>query len=173
MVEPRDLVMHFELGSTCSGLVRIRNVMHTMPVAFKVQTTSPNKYLVKPPCGIIAPLATAELEVVMHAMHDFPDHFPLTKDKFMVKSVVVPGGNCKDGMVPPAEWFDSYKKVVFVDARLRTILVGGGILRQLLAGPKSTMEDVRMVLESEVDVDGVDDIGRSAMHLGTYPCLPA
>ncbi|KAJ7543580.1 hypothetical protein O6H91_09G044100 [Diphasiastrum complanatum] len=161
-IEPKEVVMHFEVGRTCVGVFNLRNLMHTMPVAFKVQTTAPKRYVVKPPNGIIRHLGVAIVEIVCQPQSDLPDEFPFMQHKFVVKSVVAPAGAPDHGAIPN-DWFCSRKRHVYSDTSLRVVIVGGCILRSLAA--TGSMENVREVLERDVDVDSVDKLqGLTAMH---------
>ncbi|KAH6818074.1 hypothetical protein C2S51_001677 [Perilla frutescens var. frutescens] len=61
-------------------------------VAFKVMTTSPEKYSVQPNIGIISPGSTCDVEVKMHAQKEAPPNMQC-KDKFLIKSVVASPGD--------------------------------------------------------------------------------
>ncbi|TXG71805.1 hypothetical protein EZV62_000384 [Acer yangbiense] len=58
-------------------------------VAFKVKTTSPKKYCVRPNIGIIKPKATYDFTVIMQAQKEAPPDL-LCKDKFLIQCTVVP-----------------------------------------------------------------------------------
>ncbi|KAJ7143449.1 hypothetical protein O6H91_Y553500 [Diphasiastrum complanatum] len=75
-IEPQEVVLHFEVGRRCVGMFVLRNLMHTMPVAFKVQTTAPKKYGVKPPSGIVGPLGIASIEILYGPHSDLPGNIP-------------------------------------------------------------------------------------------------
>ncbi|XP_072960504.1 vesicle-associated protein 1-2-like isoform X2 [Typha angustifolia] len=60
-------------------------------VAFKVKTTSPKKYCVRPNSGIVPPQSTFDVIVTMQAQREAPPDMQC-KDKFLVQSVVVSAG---------------------------------------------------------------------------------
>ncbi|PTQ37081.1 LOW QUALITY PROTEIN: hypothetical protein MARPO_0059s0032 [Marchantia polymorpha] len=98
ILDPQDLTMRFEVGKKAVGMVQLTNVMHTMPVAYKIQTSVPRKYSFKPPHAIIPPLGKVTIEIAMNAQNELPECFPQCSDKFTVKSVVVPStGSPPDG----------------------------------------------------------------------------
>ncbi|KAJ7554440.1 hypothetical protein O6H91_06G140500 [Diphasiastrum complanatum] len=161
-IEPNELTIHFEAGRKSSGLLHVRNLMHTMPVAFKVQTTAPKKYVAKPSTGIIPPLGVTTVEITSSLRSELPEDYPFTSDKLIVKSVLVPGDSAHQDCIS-SEWFSSKKKQVFTDAGLKIMMVGGGILRSLVSA--ASMEYVREVLERDVDVNSLDELGNTAMHI--------
>ncbi|XP_006652575.1 vesicle-associated protein 1-2-like [Oryza brachyantha] len=57
-------------------------------IAFKVKTTSPKKYCVRPNSGIVPPRSTSDVIVSMQAPREAPADMQC-KDKFLVQSVVV------------------------------------------------------------------------------------
>lgn len=57
-------------------------------VAFKIKTTAPKKYCVRPNSGVLTPLEYADIAVSLQA-HDF-DQSEKNKHKFMVQTMFVP-----------------------------------------------------------------------------------
>uniref|UniRef100_A0A453P641 MSP domain-containing protein n=2 Tax=Aegilops tauschii subsp. strangulata TaxID=200361 RepID=A0A453P641_AEGTS len=57
-------------------------------IAFKVKTTSPKKYCVRPNNGIVAPRSTFDVLVTMQAQREAPPDMQC-RDKFLVQSAVV------------------------------------------------------------------------------------
>ncbi|KAL6004986.1 hypothetical protein ACLOJK_005545 [Asimina triloba] len=65
-------------------------------VAFKVKTTNPKKYCVRPNTGIVLPRTTCDVTVTMQAQREAPPDMQC-KDKFLLQSVVAPpGATAKD-----------------------------------------------------------------------------
>ncbi|CAL5343857.1 unnamed protein product [Camellia sinensis] len=65
-------------------------------VAFKVKTTNPKKYSVRPNNGIVLPRSTCNVIVTMQAQKEAPPDMQC-KDRFLVQSVVArPGATPKD-----------------------------------------------------------------------------
>ena len=64
----------------------LRNAGSTA-VAFKVKTTAPKKYCVRPNIGIVAPGATVEVQVIMQSQKEQPADLAACRDKFLVQSV--------------------------------------------------------------------------------------
>ncbi|GER39208.1 vesicle-associated membrane protein [Striga asiatica] len=97
-VQPRELKFLFEVKKQSSCAVQLANVTDQY-VAFKVKTTSPKKYCVRPNAGIIKPKSTCDFIVTMQAQNSAP-HEMQCKDKFLIQSTVVPFGTTEDDIVP-------------------------------------------------------------------------
>lgn len=162
IIDPQELIIKFEVGEKSSATISLKNVMYTMPVAFKVQPNVPKRYTIKPTHGIIPPLGTASVEIILNPQTELPAAVPRSHDKFTVKSVVVPGGSVNETV--SLDWFTAKKKQVYSDHGMRVVFIGGGILRKLVE--EGSMEDVREVLElDEKLVDCRDEEGRTPMHI--------
>ncbi|KAI3780539.1 hypothetical protein L2E82_10522 [Cichorium intybus] len=58
-LEPSNMVViRIENGHKCSGELNLKNVMYTMPIAFRLKPVNKTRYTVKPHSGIISPLTT-------------------------------------------------------------------------------------------------------------------
>ncbi|KAG6427743.1 hypothetical protein SASPL_111990 [Salvia splendens] len=86
VIEPQELTFRFELMKNASCTIRLRS-NSSRHVAFKVMTTSPEKYFVKPNNGILSPGSTCHVEVTMRAPEEVPPNMEC-KDKFLIKSVL-------------------------------------------------------------------------------------
>ncbi|BBN18397.1 hypothetical protein MPTK1_8g02160 [Marchantia polymorpha subsp. ruderalis] len=161
-VKESEVRIEFELRTKCRATINLRNLMHTMHVAFKVQTTSPEMFSVKPPNGFIAPLGEYSFEVILMLQSEMPEHFPRSKDKFLVKSAMAPGGGLTERV--PNEWFASRKKHVFLDAKLRVVYSGAFILRHLVA--RGELDPVKYLLKRQSEAPNrPDEGGRTALHI--------
>ncbi|KAH9292452.1 hypothetical protein KI387_042362 [Taxus chinensis] len=168
-VEPKEVAIRFEEGQRCSGFVELRNVMYTMPVAFRVHPMKQKKYSVKPSCGIISPLRATSVEIIMQPQGQLPEVFPHSDDQFVIQSVVVPGG--KETETVSLDWFTARKKQVFEDSALKVMFTGGSILTKLVAD--GSVEEIREVLEKdEESVDSCDEQGRSLLHMAVASRRP-
>nr|CAB3447367.1 unnamed protein product [Digitaria exilis] len=87
-IEPIELRFPFELNKQISCALQLTNKTDKQ-VAFKVKTTSPKKYCVRPNNGIVAPRATADVVVTMQAQREAPPDMQC-KDKFLVQSAILP-----------------------------------------------------------------------------------
>ncbi|KAK9951661.1 hypothetical protein M0R45_007097 [Rubus argutus] len=173
-LEPSNSVaIRIEPGQKCYGLLTLRNVMYTMPVAFRLQALVKNRYTVRPQSGIISPLEKITIEIVYHLPpgSSLPDSFPYCQDSFLLHSVVVPGAAIKDSSstfdAVPSDWFTTKKKQVFIDSGVKIMFIGSPILAQLVSD--GLMDDVREVLDksdpSWKAADTVDSDGQSLLHL--------
>ena len=79
-----------ELKKQIPTTIRLYNAT-TAELAFKVKTTAPKKYCVKPNTGFVAPGATQIVHVIMQAQREWPADVAGCKDKFLVQSVASGG----------------------------------------------------------------------------------
>ncbi|XP_022719951.1 uncharacterized protein LOC111277800 [Durio zibethinus] len=181
ILEPSSLVaVRIEPGQKCYGELTLRNVMYTMPVAFRLQPMNKGRYTVKPQSGIIAPLGTLTVEIVYHLPPGsfLPDSFPLCDDSFLLHSVVVPGAATKDSTssfdAVPNDWFTTKKKQVFIDSCIKIMFVGSPVLVQLVMD--GSMDEIREVLERSDPAwnptDSVDSHGQSLLHIAIAQSRP-
>ncbi|KAH8491352.1 hypothetical protein H0E87_023482 [Populus deltoides] len=173
-LEPSNLVsIRIEPGQKCYGELTLRNVMYTMPVAFRIQALNKTRYTIKPQSGIISPLATLTIEITYHLSPGslLPETFPHCEDSFLLHSVVVPGAAIKDATssmdAVPIDWFTTRKKQVFIDSGIKVMFVGSPILAQLVMD--GLMDEIREVLEHSDPAwnpaDAVDFHGKTLLHL--------
>ncbi|CAI0384697.1 unnamed protein product [Linum tenue] len=198
-LEPSNVAaVRIEPGQKCSGELTLRNVMYTMPVAFRIQALNKNRYAIKPQSGIISPLATQSVEItyILPPGSHIPETFPHCEDSFLLHSVVVPGAAIKDPTsaldAVPNDWFTTRKKQVFQKAAdsvdphgepLLHIAISHGradIVQLLLEfGPDvefrsrsgSTPLEVAAgsrVIESGALVNGRDQHGWTALHRAAF-----
>lgn len=73
-----------ELKKQCASEMLLKNPTSSK-MAFKVKTTSPKKYCVKPNTGIVEPGAEVKVMVMMQAHREMPADFNACKDKFLVQ----------------------------------------------------------------------------------------
>jgi len=86
-IDPLELRFPFELNKQISCTLQLTNKTDKQ-VAFKVKTTSPKKYCVRPNNGIVVPRSTADVVVTMQAQREAPPDMQC-KDKFLVQSAIV------------------------------------------------------------------------------------
>ncbi|KAM7508789.1 hypothetical protein LguiA_019242 [Lonicera macranthoides] len=89
-IDPQELQFPFELKKQISCSMQLRNKTNDS-VAFKVKTTNPKKYCVRPNTGIVSPHSTSEITVTMQAQKEAPLDMQC-KDKFLLQSAVVSAG---------------------------------------------------------------------------------
>ncbi|EFH68733.1 VAMP/synaptobrevin-associated protein 27-2 [Arabidopsis lyrata subsp. lyrata] len=86
-IQPRTLQFAVDLKKQSSCVVQLTNTTHHY-VAFKVKTTSPKKYCVRPNVGVVAPKSSCEFTVIMQAFKEPPPDM-VCKDKFLIQSTAV------------------------------------------------------------------------------------
>ncbi|KAI8025983.1 Vesicle-associated protein 2-2 [Camellia lanceoleosa] len=118
-IQPRELKFVFELKKQSSCFVRLVNKSNDH-VAFKIKTTSPKKYSVRPNTGVIKPKSACDFTVTMQAQKLAPPDM-ICKDRFLVQSTVVPAGT-KDEDVDPGMFAKDFSRYV-EENKMRVILV--------------------------------------------------
>lgn len=94
-IEPLELQFPFELKKQISCSMQLTNKSDNH-VAFKVKTTNPKKYCVRPNTGVVMPHSSCDVIVTMQAQKEAPPDMQC-RDKFLLQSVVVnPGTTSKD-----------------------------------------------------------------------------
>ncbi|CAL5398025.1 unnamed protein product [Camellia sinensis] len=94
-IEPQELQFPFELRKQISCSLQLTNKTDNY-VAFKVKTTNPKKYCVRPNTGIVLPHSACDVIVTMQAQKEAPPDMQC-KDKFLLQSAVAsPGATTKD-----------------------------------------------------------------------------
>ncbi|KAF8007479.1 hypothetical protein BT93_K1483 [Corymbia citriodora subsp. variegata] len=180
-LEPSNVVaVRIEPGQKCCGHLTLRNVMYTMPVAFRLQPLNKPRYTVRPHSGIISPLQTLTVEVTYHLPPGsaLPASFPRCDDSFQLHSVVVPGAAVKDPSSTldsvPSDWFTTKKKQVFIDSGVKVMFVGSPVLVRLVK--EGSMDEVREVLERSDPSWGAagaaDQQGQTLLHLAIAQARP-
>ncbi|XP_055831629.1 vesicle-associated protein 1-2-like isoform X1 [Solanum dulcamara] len=94
-IEPLDLKFPLELNKSISTSFQLINNTDNH-VAFKVKTTNPRKYTVRPNSGIVLPRSRSNVTVMMQPQMELPPDMQC-RDKFLVQSVITdPGSTPKD-----------------------------------------------------------------------------
>lgn len=94
-IEPLELKFPFELKKQISCSLQLSNKSDDS-IAFKVKTTNPKKYCVRPNNGVVLPRSSCDVIVTMQAQKEAPPDMQC-KDKFLVQSAVVnPGTTAKE-----------------------------------------------------------------------------
>ncbi|KAI7842517.1 hypothetical protein COHA_003871 [Chlorella ohadii] len=120
VVGPTELKFRFELRKNVPCTLTLQNPTGER-VAFKVKTTSPKKYCVRPSSGIVEPGSSKEVQVIMQAQREYPPSLADCKDKFLVQCVKLGASDAKE--VTP-DMFDATKQRDIRQTKLRVVLVG-------------------------------------------------
>ncbi|EPS60297.1 hypothetical protein M569_14506, partial [Genlisea aurea] len=115
-IHPRELKFIFEVKKQSSCVVHLTNLADQY-VAFKVKTTSPNKYCVRPNVGIIKPKATSDFTVTMQAQRTASLE---CKDKFLIQGTVVPYGTTEEDIT--SRMFSRESRKYVEETKLRVVL---------------------------------------------------
>ncbi|XP_010528827.1 PREDICTED: vesicle-associated protein 2-2-like [Tarenaya hassleriana] len=118
-IQPRTLKFVVELKKQSSCAVQLINTTHHY-VAFKVKTTSPKKYCVRPNVGTVAPNSSCEFTVIMQAFKEPPLDM-VCKDKFLIQSTIVPAGTTDEDIT--ASMFSKEEGKHIEENKLRVTLV--------------------------------------------------
>ncbi|XP_042378370.1 vesicle-associated protein 2-1-like [Zingiber officinale] len=116
-VYPEELSFEVELEkpSPCNIKV-VNNTEHH--VAFKVKTTSPKKYFVRPNASVVQPWDSCTVTVTLQAQKELPPDMQC-KDKFLIQSAKVPPTNDIDEI--PKDTFNKDGEKVIEELKLRVV----------------------------------------------------
>ncbi|KAJ0239872.1 Major sperm protein (MSP) domain-containing protein [Hirschfeldia incana] len=118
-IYPLDLQFHFELKKQISCSQYLTNKTDNY-VAFKVKTTNPKKYCVRPNAGVVLPRSSIEVVVTLQAQKEVPADMQC-KDKFLFQCVVAsPGTNAKE---VTREMFSKESRNQVEETKLRVVYV--------------------------------------------------
>lgn len=118
-IHPKELKFIFELKKQSSCSIRLTNTSDHH-VAFKVKTTSPKKYCVRPNVGVILPKSACEFSVTMQAQRTaLPDLE--CRDKFLIQSTIVSSGTTDADIT--ASMFAKDDGKYIEEKKLRVILI--------------------------------------------------
>ncbi|KAJ6357514.1 hypothetical protein OIU78_005377 [Salix suchowensis] len=130
-----EVRIDFLLNSKCRATVRLRSLCATTPVAYKIQTSSPHKFLVNPPTGLISPLSFATFQIILRPQNQLPPTFPRSpSDRFLIKTAPFasdsPYSTHPDSL---ASWFSSLPLDSTQDFKLKVAFVGPFLLRHAVS----------------------------------------
>lgn len=117
-VSPTELKFKFELRKNIPVILSLTNPTDEK-MAFKVKTTSPKMYCVRPSSGFVEAKSNLQVQVIRQAQKEIPA-LGDTKDKFLVQSTRVASSVAE--IVP--ELFDSTKNSKVSQVKLRVVLTG-------------------------------------------------
>ncbi|KAJ3034467.1 phosphatidylinositol-binding protein scs2 [Rhizophlyctis rosea] len=81
----RELKLRPPFTQSQKHTLTVRNVNTKAVLHFKVKTTSPNLYCVRPNSGLLAPNTSAKVDIILQALAEDPP----SKDKFLVQAIKV------------------------------------------------------------------------------------
>ncbi|KAK9076428.1 hypothetical protein SSX86_004762 [Deinandra increscens subsp. villosa] len=118
-LHPSELKFQFELKkqSTCSFQLTNKTDQY---IAFKVKTTNPKKYCVRPNTGVVLPSSVCNVTVTMQAQKEAPLDMQC-KDKFLLQAVVAPNGATTKDIT--ADMFNKEENKVVEEFKLRVVYI--------------------------------------------------
>ncbi|KAL9246879.1 hypothetical protein vseg_020360 [Gypsophila vaccaria] len=87
-------------------------------VAFKVKTTSPKKYFVRPNTGVLHPWDSCVIRVTLQAQREYPPDMQC-KDKFLLQSTIVPANSEVDDL--PQDTFNKDSGRAIEERKLKVV----------------------------------------------------
>ncbi|KAK1273440.1 Vesicle-associated protein 2-1 [Acorus gramineus] len=87
-IHPEELIFQVEPEKQCYCDLKVANNTEHH-VAFKVKTTTPKKYFVRPNTGVVQPWDSRVVTVTLQAQREYPPDLQC-RDKFLLQSTVVP-----------------------------------------------------------------------------------
>ncbi|KAK9056261.1 hypothetical protein SSX86_027351 [Deinandra increscens subsp. villosa] len=118
-LHPSELKFPFELKNQSSCSFQLTNKTDQY-IAFKVKTTNPKKYCVRPNAGIVLPGSICNVTVTMQAPKEAPPDMQC-KDKFLLQAVIAPNGATTKDVT--ADMFNKDEKTVVEEFKLRVVYI--------------------------------------------------
>ncbi|CAG8430162.1 unnamed protein product [Penicillium salamii] len=118
-IEPSELGFKRPFNHEVCQVLRLSNP-NQEAVVFKVKTTAPKHYCVRPNSGHIEPGDTVEVQVLLQAMKEEPAENAKCKDKFLVQAVPVSRG-MESATV--SQIFDQTPKGDVVERKIRVVFI--------------------------------------------------
>lgn len=116
-VYPDDLTFLFELDKPCYCNLKVVNNSE-YHVAFKVKTTSPRKYFVRPNASVVQPWDSCTITITLQAQKEYPSDMQ-SKDKFLIQSTKVAASTDMDEI--PPDTFNKDGDKVIEEMKLRVV----------------------------------------------------
>ncbi|KAL5701440.1 hypothetical protein ACHQM5_026776 [Ranunculus cassubicifolius] len=151
---PRELRFTFELKKMSSCTVQLINKSNQY-VAFKIKTTNPKKYCVRPNTGILHPQSVCDFTVTMQAQRVAPPDMQC-KDKFLIQGTVVPEGTEAEAIT--ADIFAKGSQNYIEENKLRVFLEGPPQSPVLLPINGVLKEDYEALASRDPALSGVENL---------------
>ncbi|CAD6445160.1 d5a8566e-ad84-46f8-a701-972ecfd2eeba [Sclerotinia trifoliorum] len=119
-IDLQELGFHRPFTSEVSQTLRIRNPNLT-PVGFKVKTTAPKQYCVRPNSGKLEPGRSIDVTVLLQAMKEEPPLDAKCRDKFLVQSVEITPD--KEFVDSPSNHVDRAEKKDIQEKKIRVVFL--------------------------------------------------
>ncbi|PKI46698.1 uncharacterized protein LOC116188358 [Punica granatum] len=178
-----EVVIDFVLAQKCRANVRLRSICSTSAVAFKVQTSSPDRFLVNPPSGVIPPLSSVTFQIILKPQPQLPPTYPRSpSDRFLIRvavfgqadSIMAESINSWLSSQPPGTTQDIKLKVAFAGPLLLRHAVSCGdtnVVRKLIKRRKAILaelspEKAESLLQAAADSDNSINMIKLLVELG-------
>lgn len=150
-----EIRIDFALGCKCRTNIRLKSLISTAPLAFKLQTSSPHKFLVNPPSGLVPPLSSATFQIVLKPQSHLPPTFPRSpSDRFLLKTAAAPDLPTDSPESTQSElvnrWFNSAAHRSTYDVKLKVYFVGPFLLTHAVGA--GHFEAVRSIIKRQRSV---------------------
>ncbi|KAJ5355422.1 Vesicle-associated membrane protein-associated protein A [Penicillium cataractarum] len=138
-LDPPELGFKRPFNQEVCQILHLRNPTQE-PMVFKVKTTAPKHYCVRPNSGRIEPGKQVDVQVLLQAMKEEPAADQKCKDKFLVQSVAVTGGDMEYSNVTSI--FEKASKSAVIERKIRvTWLPADSAASQQSQANDSVLED--------------------------------
>ena len=114
----RTHLHRLQLGKQLLATISISNPLPSR-VAFKIKTTAPKKYVVRPSSGIAEAGSNVSVQVIMQAQKEYPSDFQNCRDKFMIQVTPLSEGEAID-----KDTFNKDTRQELQEHRLRVVMEG-------------------------------------------------
>ncbi|KAJ8512533.1 hypothetical protein OPV22_002967 [Ensete ventricosum] len=163
-IHPSELKLPFEVKKQSSCCMQLTNKTDHY-VAFKVKTTSPKKYSVRPNMGVVPPKSTISITVTMQAHKEAPPDLQC-KDKFLVQSVVADDGATTKDIT--AEMFNKAPGKDVEEFKLRVVYIPANPPSPVPEESEEGISPQSSVLENETQSSTLfDAVSRSFKEAST------
>lgn len=149
-VSEAEIRIDFALGCKCRATVNLRSLTAAYPIAFKVQTSSPHKFLVNPPSGLISPLSSTSFQVILKPQPQIPSTFPRSpSDRFLIRTTIASqlelNSSTQSEIVNSC--FKSIRHRSTHDIKLKVVFVGPFLLRHAVSN--GDCDSVRNIIKRQ------------------------
>ncbi|KAF4672602.1 Central component in molecular interactions underlying sperm crawling, partial [Perkinsus olseni] len=93
-VKPDEIKLPTTLHQSVTTILRLDNNSKKHSVAYKIKTTAPRKYLVRPSSGLMGPGESADIQIILQPQATDPSNDQ--HDRFLVQSAVSKSGRPLD-----------------------------------------------------------------------------
>ncbi|XP_076928423.1 vesicle-associated protein 3-1-like [Bidens hawaiensis] len=159
-VDPLELKFPFELYKQMQCLLQLTNKIDKH-VAFKVKTTDPKNYCVRPNVGVILPQSTSEITVTMQAQKKAPVGLQC-KDKFLIQNAILNQEAIKKGIT--GELFTKESGNVVEECKLKAVYVSSTPLTSTTAQGVQEALSFNALEKYMRNLSGIEALRQHFMH---------